>query len=368
MNNNQVKNFVSLNMEYMKHTNAIGNDKHVKRKIKNDENVYQELSKDNFSYIYKEYKNAYNDHEKSIGKKIAKNANTMIDCVVSFSNDQFEELKLNNDNYKNAIIGHLRLLSDKIKEDFGFDPLSIDMHMDEGTPQKDGSIKNNYHAHLTFYNYDHINKCQPLRKFKNNKKPFRKLQTDAGSIFEALGFQRGISKRITKAEHKKKNDYVNDIMEKKEEEILNIEDTINNLNYSNKIRNDEYKNMIERRDLKIQHLKDNHFLNDEKNSFKSIVDLVDSNNAKRIYEIFNAFENNVITKPLYVFGNNFLNKIKPLYNTLHWVFLEKPSKFEIEDKKRLEKLITDTQEISKVNSAKMKRLKRSMRPKPTLKP
>lgn len=364
MKKTQHKDFVSSNIEYYKHSSSLKVDDHDKRKIPNDENVYQELSHNNFGVIFKDYKEAYKNHGDAIGKKVAKNANTMIDCVVSFSHDQFKLLMEDKpNNYKGVLLNHLKMLGLKIQNEYGFEPLSIDFHMDEGKPLPDGSIENNYHAHLTFYNYDHVKKCAPLRKYRNNKSAFSKLQTMTGDVFAGLGFQRGVSKKITKKDHKKKNDYVNEIFEKKEEELYDINKTINNLNYSNELSKKEFNELVNRREIKMDHIKENSFIQHEKESFQSIVDMVESDKAKKLFELFEAMESNPITKPLYKFGSSLLNKIKPLYNTLHWSFIGKPSTFEVEAKKRAQKLLDESFKESK----SIKKL-RNNNPKPMPKP
>ncbi len=354
---------MSILMEYYKHGSSVGDEKHVKRLINDDENVFKELSHNNFYRELKSYDQVRLEHEKAIGKKIAKNANTLIDIVVSFSNDQFQEIVKNNPKYKDDVAGCFRMYMMDIQKKFGFEPLSMNFHMDEGR-YEDGKFINNYHAHVLFYNYDFKKNCAPLRKFKNNKKAFRFVQDITAKNFESLGFIRGVSKKITKKEHQKKGEFVREVLKKKEEEIKEIGNKINNLNQQHSIYLAEIENRKIIMEKKHDQLRNNSFIEKEKESFKEIQKLIESDLAVRLYKRFKSLDNNAVSRPIFKFGEKLLNKIKPLYNTLHWVFMGRPSPMEVKAEKDVLKGLEEQFKQSKSNSRKIKGLKNMIKPKP----
>lgn len=208
-----MKNYVSFNVEYYKNSNASGEIGHVQRVFAENTNQIKEFAKDNFGCgynIYDRYKEVYDQVESIKGKKIQKTANTFIDGVLSFSRDQMLEIMKDPD-WKTSFSNHINDFMQDVKEQTGMEPLGWEMHMDEG--HKDpvtGQYKMNYHAQCIFFNYDFKTNTAPLRKLMERKGEsiWSKLQGTAGQRFEDLGFVRGVSADMTKAKHKKKDDYI----------------------------------------------------------------------------------------------------------------------------------------------------------------
>ena len=207
------KNFVSFNVEYYKNSNAAGEIGHVQRVFAENTNQIKEFAKDNFGCgynIYDRYKDVYKQVEDIKKKKIQENANTFIDGVLSFSRDQMLEIMKDPD-WKTSFSEHIEQFMQDVKDKTGMEPLGWEMHMDEG--HKDpvtGKYKMNYHAQCIFFNYDFKTNTAPLRKLEGRKGEsiWSKLQGTAGQRFEDLGFVRGVSADMTKAKHKKKDDFI----------------------------------------------------------------------------------------------------------------------------------------------------------------
>jgi len=207
------KNFVSLNVEYYKNSNASGEIGQVQRVFAENTNQIKEFAKDNFGCgynIYERYKEVYDQVESIKGKKIQKTANTFIDGVLAFSRDQMNEVMKDPD-WKTSFSAHIEQFMQDVKEKTGMEPLGWEMHMDEG--HKDpvtGKYKINYHAQLIFFNYDFKTNTAPLRKYMERKGEsiWAKLQDVAGDRFANFGFVRGVSAEITKAKHQRKDDFI----------------------------------------------------------------------------------------------------------------------------------------------------------------
>jgi len=179
----------------------------------------------------------------------------------------------------------------EVKNKYGFEPLTTSIHYDEGHIKQKDKIKydivddldmqnkkekHNYHAQITFFNYNFKNSRSVLRTMK--KQDWRDIQDLAQNVFRAYGldYQRGISKEITGKEHLNnlefkiqklmeeleevkslnnklyednkdlsfKNDKLNEIIELKNKEILDKIDNINELNALFDKTKQEYKDII----------------------------------------------------------------------------------------------------------------------------
>ncbi len=224
-----MKNYVSVNAKYYKHSKAAGGIGHVIRQFKDNKNSIEHLAGENFGsfYLDGEYKSLLEEFEKIKGKKFQKNANTFIDAVIGFSLDQMEVLKKRPD-WKNELTRVIDLFGEDIKREYGLQPVGFNFHCDEAHTDKYGNVKKddigrdkmNYHAHFIFINYDPITKQAPLRNMK--KKDWSKIQDIAGAKFESLGFERGISKEITGKKHLEKQE----LIESSSNEIKKIKDSL----------------------------------------------------------------------------------------------------------------------------------------------
>lgn len=233
-----MKDFVSLNFKYYKDSNVTGVLGHINRQFKVNKNAYINRTKNNFgdSGLISKYQQLRRKVEITKGKSIRKDATTLLDGVLVFSLEQFENLEksLSQNELQEALTLYTREYMQKIKKLYGLEPLGFQFHLDEG------HIKNkfvrNVHAHLTFYNYDFKTNKSRWRELK--RKDFSKMQDMAGTIFSDLGFRRGKSKEMTKKNHLKKDKYIeqkqNKIVENNKTEIKELELQISELELSYK--------------------------------------------------------------------------------------------------------------------------------------
>lgn len=234
-------NFVAVRTRYYKHQNGQGvlDHAHAKRNgFTRSSNVYKHFSRDNAGGYYhhakssmEAYKKVYERHAELKGKKPRSDMNTLFEHVVVLSEGQYAALeeKHGKDKVKHVVMHRLNEYAKDIQKEFGFEPLGIDLHLDEGTKQEDGSIKRNVHAHVMFYNYDFKRDLAPLRglmvKGKKNGKTldlnpnFQRMQDIAAERFRKLGFQRGISQGIDNRKHEKKAQWIQTAQEQQEAEL-----------------------------------------------------------------------------------------------------------------------------------------------------
>lgn len=209
-----MSNYVSFNFKYYKHSNknTLG---HNGRTHKNTDNARAEYKHLNFSSgnVEGEYDRIYKSVCERKGKKIQKNSNTFIDGVLAFSPEQIDALKkkYGEVNFQKGMTKLINKYMDKLRDEFGFEPVGFDFHQDEGHIDNiTGEFKHNYHAHVVLFNYDVKTGKAPLRNMmgKSGKACTSKMQDIAGSVFEPAGFTRGISKSITKKKHLEKDQYI----------------------------------------------------------------------------------------------------------------------------------------------------------------
>lgn len=224
-----MKNYVSFNVKYYKHSKASGEIGHVIRKFADNKNSIDYLVGENFGNfdVDTKYKVMLSHFEKIKGKKFQANANTFMDAVLAFSLDQMEVIKKEPD-WKEKMIKCMDQFGEILKEQYGLQPVGFNFHCDEGHTNKNGDLilndkgmpKMNYHAHFIFINYNPVTKQAPLRKMKRGD--WSKIQDIAGEAFGSLGFERGISAEITGKRHLEKQE----LIESSYKEIKKIKDTL----------------------------------------------------------------------------------------------------------------------------------------------
>ena len=193
----------------------------------NSANVNHEFSLSNVGLYIKGCENASEALEQACiqykevtGKKVRNDFNLLFEHIVILSEHRYIKIekKYGESKAKQILVNHLRKYAAQIKNEFGFEPLGIDLHLDEGR-YEGGRFVRNIHAHVSFFNYDFKNKVAPLRhlmtKGKNSKSRtnqlnpnFEKMQDIVANTFEPLGFKRGESKNVTGREHLKKEKFV----------------------------------------------------------------------------------------------------------------------------------------------------------------
>ena len=185
--------------------------------------------------------------------------NEIIEMVVGLSEDQ--ALNYLNDGV-DISKGYNEFMK-QIKSKYGFEPLGVSIHFDEGYKDKNGNVHYNIHAHCTFYNFDFNKNKTVLRNLR--KKDWENMQDVAQDSFQKhdLNFVRGETKGITKKEHLERNDY---IIEQQSQELSNILNTL---------------------DSKEKELKGLYTtLNTQKNTLKDIRQQVDKNS--NIYKLLST--------------------------------------------------------------------------------
>jgi hypothetical protein len=250
-----MKNFVSANAKFYKHSNASGEMGHVSRLFHENVNSFPEYTQSNFGSnfdLYKKYNEIHQRRIKIINKKLRIDTNTFIDCVVSFSLAKWEELenKHGNLNLEKAMKIMMNKFMVEIHNQHHLFPVGYSYHLDEGHIKqykafqnqqerikkgllKEGekiiekeSLTRNIHAHAIFYNFDFKTKTSPLRKF--TKKTWRNFQDIAGNSFSKGGFIRGISKDLTKKPHTEKLNFVKEKLKSQKIQLNTIELDIKN--------------------------------------------------------------------------------------------------------------------------------------------
>ena len=131
------------------------------------------------------------------------NESTLVEMVVALSEEQAlnylesgKDLGVGFDNF-----------TKKLCEKYGFTPLQVSLHLDEGNVEN-GVTKLNIHAHLTLFNFNFEKERSVLRTLK--KQDYKDLQDLAANSFQEVGlnFVRGESKEITNKEHLERNDFI----------------------------------------------------------------------------------------------------------------------------------------------------------------
>jgi hypothetical protein len=159
-------------------------------------------------------------HKEITGKKVRSDNNVLFEHVVFLSEFQIARLeqKYGQEKVKQGIILRLRHYAESVKKEFGFEPLGVDLHLDEGR-YENGIFIRNYHAHVQFMNYSFEKRFAPLRHMMkkgknqdgrtNSSNPnFEKLQNLVHQPFAKLGFSRGEPKSVTGREHLTKEEFV----------------------------------------------------------------------------------------------------------------------------------------------------------------
>lgn len=210
------RQYVSVRTQYMKSSSAYALLDHVhalRRGLTCSSNVYQKLSHNNIGiYAFgcisgtEALEIACERYKIVTGKKIRSDFNALFEHVVVLSESQYVliEKRVGNAEAKRLAINSLKYYAKSIKAEFGFEPLSIDFHLDEGHYDNTGMFIRNIHAHVTFFNYDFLKKVAPLRHLMIKGKSdsgrtfqlnpnFEKMQDIVCESFKKLGFVRGES-------------------------------------------------------------------------------------------------------------------------------------------------------------------------------
>lgn len=240
-----VKRIKKITLKKKSYKSAIAELEHVLRtgKTKSD-NVFDEYTHKNHTVSLKScndlldaYFKAKDKYKTVTGKKCRSDMNTLFEHVIVMSDEYVTYLE-NKLGEKNALLELNKCIRDycnKFSNEFGFTNLGYSLHLDEGheSISDDGVriFKRNVHCHVMFFNYDFKNKVSNLKRMAKKGKDektgktnsvndnFSRIQTIASEEFGRLGFERGVSKLITKSKHMKKFQYVQSLIKKKEKKL-----------------------------------------------------------------------------------------------------------------------------------------------------
>ena len=231
LENNQYEN-VNINYGLDKKYNNINLNDTTKTKFKNMffyniNEMIRQRTKQN------EAKGYFGNNEK----------NDLIEMVVSISEEQTKHYLENGQ--KHIIDMAFNQFALEVKNKYGFEPLTTSIHYDEGHIKQKDKVKfdvvdsldmqnkkenYNYHAQITFFNYDFKNSRSVLRTMK--KQDWRDIQDLAQNTFKAFGldYQRGVAKEITGKEHLNNLEFRCAKLEEELRELHNENKEFKNLN------------------------------------------------------------------------------------------------------------------------------------------
>jgi hypothetical protein len=271
------KRFVSIVSRYYKYNEALLVLDHVtanRKGITASDNVNSEHSHKNIGVVTRGCKSpvealekACERYKKVTGRKPRSDFNVLFDHVVVLSEAHYSylERKLGEEKAKKRVLAHMIAYAKRIKREYGFEPISVQLHLCEGHEDLNGNFIRNIHGHVSFYNYDFKKKIAPLRHLMkkgknikgrtNSSNPhFEKFQTIVAQEFSELGFQRGLSKNVTGVKHLEKEAFVREKLAEREVALVSANNKVNELN-------DEIINHQKRTDLlsdEIQKLQNKH--------------------------------------------------------------------------------------------------------------
>lgn len=202
-----------------------------------------------------------------------KNEATLVEFVVAISHEQTKEYL---DNKVDITKGFNKIV-DNLQKKYGFTPLHLSLHLDEGHIDIDtNEVKHNYHAHITMLNFDFEKEKVVLRTLK--KQDFSMLQDLAQDSFQEVGldYKRGLNKNLTGNEHLERNMFISKKLNSK---INSQHNLINSQHNLLKIQREEIAQNI-------------NLINTKKNEHKELLKNYDkdSNEYQDLYEKIGGFQ------------------------------------------------------------------------------
>jgi hypothetical protein len=248
-----MSSYVAVRTKYYKQAAALAVLDHahaLRNGFTNSKNVIRSLSVENKGFYFNDMESSLDvfhsmcaKYREVTGKKCRSDFNALFEHILIFSVSRYEqlELKYGSEKLKTAMLLQMQKYAIEIKTNFGFEPLGIDLHLDEGTVDpKTGAVKRNIHAHIQFFNYDFDKKVAPLRHLMrkgmdnagqtNDLNPnFVKMQDIAGYLFKNAGFSRGQSKSVTGKAHMEKEQFIKHKLGLMEQKIDRLQGLANDM-------------------------------------------------------------------------------------------------------------------------------------------
>lgn len=236
------KAFVAVKAKYYKYQAALAildHNKALRNGFTSSANVHQlftsenqELNRKGCSSALQALERACIKYKSVTGKKIRSDFNVLFEHVVVLSESHyaFLERKYGKAEVKRKVLKNLAMYARKIKQTWGFEPLGVSLHLDEGFREQNGRFVRNVHAHISFFNYDFQKKIAPLRHMMKKGKGvngrtnsfnenFVEMQDIAACVFANLGFKRGESQSVTGTKHLNKEEFVKSKLKHVNEEL-----------------------------------------------------------------------------------------------------------------------------------------------------
>ena len=352
-----MSNFVAVNFKYYKNSQAHGEIGHVMRVFEKNTNAIESLTHENFGSdfdLVAKYDELLafakqNTKEKTGRAYQDKKANTFLDGVLAFSNEQMLELK-KDPNWKAKMSQHIEQFMLEIEQKTGFMPVGWKFHLDEGTMEENGNYRLNHHAQLIFMNHDKATGKAPLREFQKRKGDsiWSELQTLAGERFKDLGFVRGVSAEDTHKKHLEKDKYIDKKQESNlsatehvERGIAIVSEEARKLYWANRVNAKRLKDVSEQ----LEALESLH-TNDERydNKFTML-----SGHVSRVKNNFEKLYNNKTSFRMFIsslettFPRPFKHAKETISAVLAFFGSEKPK---LEYKKKIKEIKTVLQQVS----------------------
>ena len=233
-----MKSYVSHNAKYYKATRIKRIQKHNSREDLPDYLLSEQAKKLHLNYQnefengdfvfggFESVQEAFDSSYTRQKKHKYANGNSIMESILAFSEE--EALKvLREENGVEKLLKAGQIFAKKMKEEYGFEPLAVQLHSDEGWIKKEPphDIHHNIHLHVTFHNYNHDKQKTVLRGMR--KKDWIRTQDIAQESCEEIGlkFERGESKEKTNREHLEREDWI--IVKEMQERIKELEDKLN---------------------------------------------------------------------------------------------------------------------------------------------
>lgn len=215
--------FENNNIIYGSDLYTVGEYENEKLLLKNEYNLDKKNNSNLFNRQYLNLHNAKKDIQAKKKSFTKPSENELVEMVIALSEEQALHYLSNGIDITKGFDNFAKDLQDK----YGFTPLQLSLHTDEGYIDENGVVKFNIHCHLTLFNYDFIKERSVLRTL--TKQDWIDMQDMAQNSFQAMGldFVRGVSKSITKKEHLEKNDY---ILQKQTTKINSLKNDIYDIN------------------------------------------------------------------------------------------------------------------------------------------
>jgi len=211
-----MRNYISANAKYYKASRI---NKILAHNTREKEPEYllkvEDRKYENKTFSYSPDNENYGDFfKKLVDKKnkilhkkgfYRKDGNDILEFVIGLSEEQ--TLKYLEDGVDISLA--LKDIGIEFQKKYGLTPIAMDFHCDEGHySEEDGKFSNNFHAHLTFLNFDFEKEKTILRTLK--KKDWRDMQDLCASTMQknSLDYVRGEAKSSISKDHLERNELV----------------------------------------------------------------------------------------------------------------------------------------------------------------